>query len=394
MKVLDRIQADLQTEAHAGRKACLQARKASLLVRWGDEAAGRELVQGLRQSFLGHEFSQLSAALCLVEGQLLDRDGMQAPAKDRFERAYGLSRAPSSSEIRGLAGACLAHYQAQLEQWDRCTTTLREVLMAAEPGHHEVLARCALTLANMFLAAGWGALASVWFSRARAQAAREGDGVTLGHLLHDTAVGQLERLRWAAMLDRQFTPSAADLESSRQLIEGALNYLSLTRSPALRALRPRLALAQSTWQVMSGQYAQAWAGLKALPAEPGGSSGRSLAQWHADRWWCIAHCVTSDSRGLLAQATDLPHVAHRPPGLDALWLEAWPPLQRWKTWEVVLEAGAISGYDEAWSSPETNPLRALRSEVRSEGSQSWQRLRAALNANRLEPQRWEMGDET
>ena len=394
MQALDRIQADLQTEVHAGRKACLQARKASLLVRWGDEAAGRELVRGLRQSFSGQEFSQLSATLCLVEGLLLDRDGMQAPAKDRFERAYGLARAPSSTEVRGLAGAWLAQHQAQLEQWDRCTATLREVLMGAEPGHHEVLARCALTLAKLFLVAGWGALASVWFSRAREQAVRGGDSVTLGHLLHDTAMGQLERLRWAAMLDPQFTPSAADLESSRQLIEGAINYLSLTRSPALRNLRPRLGLAQSTWQVMSGQYAQAWAGLQGLPAEPGGSAGRSPAQWHADRWWCIAHCITSDSRGLLAQATDMPDVANLPPGLEALFLEACPPLQRWRTWEVALEAGALSGYDEAWPGPGVNPLRALRSEVRSEGSQSWQRLRAALNASRLEPQRWEMCDES
>lgn len=394
MKVLDRIQVELQTEAHAGRKACLQARQAAILVRWGDDAAGREVVKGLRQSFSGREFSQLSATLCLVEGLLLDRDGMHAQAKDRFERAYGLahgpSHAPSSTEVRGLAGAWLAHHQAQLEQWERCTATLREVLMAAERGHHEVLARCALTLANMFLWAGWGALASAWFGRAREQSVCEGDGATLGHVLHDTAVGQLERLRWAATLDPQFTPSAGDLASSRQLIEGAINYMSLTRSPALRALRPRLGLAEATWQVLSGQTPQAWAALTTLPVEPNGSCGRSLAQWHADRWWCVAHCVTSGNRRLLEHVADLPLSAGPPPGLESLLSQAWPPLHRWRTCEVALEAGVLSGYDEAWPSPGMNPLRALRSEIRFEGVQSWQRLRAALNANRLEPQRWEM----
>ena len=87
MQALERLHAAWQAETHIGRKACLQAQKASWQIRWGDEEAARSASSELRRAFAGQEFPRLSATLCLVDGLLLDRQGLRLQANDRFLRA-------------------------------------------------------------------------------------------------------------------------------------------------------------------------------------------------------------------------------------------------------------------------------------------------------------------
>lgn len=388
MQVLDCLDTAWRAEDHATRKACLRARLAAAQARWGDEAASREAVVELRQAFLGREFSELSAALCLVEGLSFERQGAQAQAQDRFQRAHVLAPAGSSDDVRWLAGAWLAQQHAQCGRWGLCASTLREVLQAASPHQHEVLARTALTLANVFLLAGWGALASIWFARARDQAARDADGVTLGHLLHDMATGQVSRLRRIWTGDRSAV-GAPDLVRGQSLLDTARNYLTWSPSPALQDLRLRLQASQISLQLMRGEGAELLCEPEFSASASGSASFHIDAAIHIDRWWCVSR---QGAYGQGACGLDSREKAWQPDPqvVEALFLPSWPLPSRWVALETACDAVRASGYDEVWSQQLAQRLEAERHHARAAWHQSSHQLRAALNVNRLEPEKWKM----
>ena len=382
MQALERLHAAWQAETHAGRKACLQAQKASLQIRWGDEEAGRSASSELRRAFAGQEFPRLSATLCLVDGLLLDRQGLPLEANDRFRRAKQMAEVGAVAEVRAWSGAWLAHQYGQLEQWALCAQTLSEVLSTAQRGHSEALWRVALTAANAFMRAGWPALAQAWYARAREQATRAGDGVAMGQVLHDVAVAQVERFRRLA----PFGPLSAGsplpeggLCAAESLVAAASNYLSISRSPALRALRPRLEWARASLSVWRGATDSALQTLAGLTA-PGCPQGEALSadlrlQCQVDHGWCL-----NDLSAFLASegSWDLP--SSLPTNL--------PTHLRWVTLQTACDAACRNGYDSHGSSQRLSPLHQARDQALTDWRRSLQRLRAALNANRLEPERW------
>lgn len=384
MQALERLHAAWQAETHVGRKAYLQAQKASWQVRWGDDEAGRSTSSELRRAFVGQEFPRLSATLCLVDGLLLDRQGRRHEANDRFRRARQMAEVGAVAEVQVWSGAWLAHQYGQLEQWAWCAKTLAEVLRAAHRGHSEALWRVALTAANAFMRAGWPALAQPWYARAREQASRAGDGVAMGQVLHDVAVAQVERYRRLAPLGvlSSGTPLPEErLTTAESLVTAASNYLAMSKSPALQALRPRVEWARASLSVWRGSSASALQILEALTA-PGRPDGEGLSadlllQCQVDHGRCLMNLSALLASELLSQ---------QPSALPT----PVPTHMRWMTLQTACDAACGNGYDSHCSDQDLSRLYLARDQALADWRLSLHRLRAALNANRLEPEQWGM----
>ena len=393
MQALERLQAAWQAETHLGRKACLQAQKASVQVLWGDEAVARAATAELRQTFAGREFPRLSATLCLVDGLLLDRQGRLDQARDRFHRARQLAEVAEACPVAVLSGAWLAQQYSRLEQWSLCAKTLADVLAAAQPHQSDALWRVALTSANACMRAGWSGMAHTWYRRARAQATRCDDGVAMGQVLHDVAIAQVERLRRVFALSSPATLCAQDLQAAQTLTNAACNYLALSNSPALRALRPRLQWARACLHVWQGEPALALQVLEPLMRAglPTDVPSRLdlLTQCQVDRWWCatsLSAPVLGQGMGQgMGQRTDEPD----PEVLKHLLSPAMPIHLRWVMVETACDAERRSGYDSLAREQPRSELAKARRQAMSDWRLSAQQLRVALNANRLEPDRWE-----
>ena len=393
MQALERLHAAWQAETHIGRKACLQAQKASWQIRWGDEEAARSASSELRRAFAGQEFPRLSATLCLVDGLLLDRQGLRLQANDRFLRAKQMAQVCAVAEVQAWSGAWLAHQYGQLEQWALCAPTLCEVLSTVQRGHSEALWRVALTAANVFMRAGWPALAQTWYARAREQASRAGDGLAMGQVLHDVAVAQVERFRRLAPLGALSSGPPlpqGDLAAAESLVAAASNYVSISKSPALRALRPRLQWAQASLSMWRGASDLALQTLARLTA-PGRAQGEALSadlllQCQVDQGWCLKDMSTLTAlTGFMGSEESW----DGPSGV----LTSLPTHLRWVTLQTACDVASRhghSGYDSRGVNPGLSLLHQARDQALADWRLSHQRLRAVLNANRLEPERWGM----
>lgn len=305
MRAAERLAQELRAETRPEARAVLELRLAALAAAQGRFEEAQATVQRLREAHAAQAWAGLRAWLSLVEGLVQFHRSPDEAARDRLQRAHALAGLAPDSGALGPATAWLAHLHFNQGRLQACATLVREALQQARPQDHAVLARLGLTLGAAWMAAGDAAQAQAWFERARQQAVQEGDGATLGAVLHDAAVFDVHAQRLAAsgLPAHEGVPQApgsaaphgggaqaAAVQRARARLESACHYEDHSRLQALPELQ---ALARASLCVLEDDPGRARELLVPLLARLDGAGlQRYDAPAHADLLWCDCALAT------------------------------------------------------------------------------------------------------
>lgn len=399
MRAAERLAEQLRTESQPAARAILELRLAALDAAQGRFAEALATLQRVRQAFQGQASAALSAWLSLVEGLVQFHQSPDDAARDRLQRAHALARLAPGCGALGPATAWLAHLHFNQGRLDASAELAREALGQARPDDYGVLARVALTVGSAWMTAGERSCAEPWFERARLQAVREGDGVMLGAVLHDSAAFEVheQRLAWAGLAP----PSPRDPPGPRG--EAAVPADVLTRARLdsarhyedqahLHALPELQTLARASLCVLHDEPEQA---RELLAGVLGRLDGAGLQRYdapaRADLLWCACTLArrAAGPEGparprqaevqaqALVQVQEVEQRLSRTPDLDDRFLVH-------ATLARALAAAGLDGPD----SPAAHQQRAA-DEIGARLVAARQELRALLRRHDLEPSTWD-----
>lgn len=267
----------------------LRAERAVMLVRMGEiEPARRELAV-LRALPDAQTNTALNAWLWLAEGLADFFENLGSGARDRVLRAYALAGTAKAPRIQSLSAAWAAHLDFRAQDYAATIEHLRASLKLAQPEHYSARSRAALVLAGAYHFADREDLAQPWYVRARAEAASEGDGVTLSSITYNMAALRIMQARLAEMFGE------LDETTTRRAMIGAESSTFLDRSVRTRALGALSMMGRAQILAASGRYADAL-GLydKQLPQALAEGLSFSECLFQADRASCLLHLGRGD----------------------------------------------------------------------------------------------------
>ena len=402
MRAAERLAQELRAETRPEARAVLELRLAALVAAQGRFEEAQATVQRLREAHDAQASAGLRAWLSLVEGLVQFHRCPDEAARDRLQRAHALAGLAPDSGALGPATAWLAHLHFNQGRLQTCAALVHEALQQARPQDHAVLARLALTLGAAWMTAGDAAQAQAWFERARQQAVHEGNGATLGAVLHDAAVFEVHAQRLAAsgLAAHEGVPQAsgrtagpegpggdtphgggapaAAVQRARSRLESACHYEDQARLQALPELQ---ALARASLCVLEDDPAQARELLLPLLARLDGAGlQRYDAPARADLLWCDCTLATRragppvQADALAAGVQDVLQRLARTPDLDD---------------RLIVHATLARALDAAGQG---GPAQAQRAECHALGARlaaSRRQQRELLRLHRLDASHWD-----
>lgn len=285
----------LEALGHAIRQAhdprdilLLGAQRTLLLARLGDIAHARRHIQVLREAPDTLTDPTLACWLWLAQGVTDYFENMAPTAKSHIIRAHALATATAAPVVQALAAAWMAHLDIASHNDEALIGHVQETLHLSDPDHHAARSRAALVMAWSWHLGGHEQQAQPWYRLARSHAVADGDGGTLGSLMHNMAAVQVLRVRLDA-LRRPIDPHAA----RRALLSTESSaYLDVTVHA--KALQAHLHLLRAQILLALGQETSA---LRIYDRYCGDAVRQglteSLGMLLADRAWCL--CCTGRS---------------------------------------------------------------------------------------------------
>ncbi|MEX8496581.1 MAG: hypothetical protein AB3X41_10750 [Leptothrix ochracea] len=289
----------LEALGHAIRQASdprdillLGAQRALLLARLGDISLARRDIRVMREAPLTVMDPTLACWLWLAEGVTNYFENLAPTARAHIARAHALATATAAPVVQALASAWLAHLDIAAQDDQAVVTHVDEAFKYSDTDHHAARARAALVMAWAWHLSGNEHEAQPWYSLARRHATEEGDGGTLGSVMHNMAALQVIRLRLHAItgpIDRRAAYRALLSTESSAFLNVKIHA---------HALQTHLHLLRAQIFLMLGQNAEA---LRLYNNHAPYASRQGLAETMglllADRAWCL--CQTG---GAAAQA--------------------------------------------------------------------------------------------
>jgi hypothetical protein len=262
-------------------RACLRAERAGLLARQGHvEPAGREIA-ALRTDFDPHPNPELSVGLFLAEAWTVYFSDLSPTARDKFQRAHGLSHAAGLTEQQALSAAWLAHMDYVGLDFVSMAKHVREALALAGPWAHAARSRACLVMADAYHLAQRLDLAQPWYARARQHALAEDDALTVSALNHNMAWHRALQALHATLQGQDAFNDARHALTSATATQHFDHYREVVSLPAL--IQVASALAHS----VLGESAQALALYEAHAPQADAQGLRPMrALVLADMAWC------------------------------------------------------------------------------------------------------------
>jgi hypothetical protein len=294
-------------QAHDPREILLLgAQRALLLARLGDIPQARKDIQALRRDFRTATDPTLAAWLWLAEGVADYFDNLAPTAREHVARAHALATSAAVPVVQALAAAWQAHLDVAGQQDSALVAHLCEAFSLSDPDHHAARARAALVMAWALHLCSGEAHAQPWYGLARSHAAQEGDGGTLGSVMHNMAALQVIRVRLEALtqpINRQAAQRALLSTESSAFLD--LSIHAHTMQTHLHLLRAQilLVLGQTTDALQLYDTHD--------PAAPRQGLAEVMGLFLADRAWCLckvgawaeAQVVAEDAEAALQRVT-------------------------------------------------------------------------------------------
>jgi len=186
-RLLARLDAAIVATHHPIEAACLRAERACFLARQGRVAEARKTIDALRTQFALHPHAAVSAWLHLADGLHDHFSDLSPTARDKVQRAHGLSSAAGLRPLQALCAAWLAQMEFGRGNDEAIARAVGEALKLAAPDDHGVHSRIGLVLAHCYHGAGRADRAQPWYATARAHAVEDGDAAALSALMHNQA---------------------------------------------------------------------------------------------------------------------------------------------------------------------------------------------------------------
>ncbi len=267
----------------------LRAERAVMLVRLGEIDRARREIAALRALPDAQTNNALGAWLWLAEGLADFFEHLGSGARDRVLRAYALAGTARAPRIQALSAAWAAHLDFRAQDYAATVEHLRAALKLAQPDHCSARSRAALVLAGAYHFADREDLAQPWYVRARAEAATEGDGVTLSSITYNMAALRVMQARLAEMFGELDEPT------TRRAMIGAESSTFLDRSVRTRALGATAWMQRAQILAASGRHADALAIYERhLPQALAEGLSFSECLFQADRASCLLQLGRGD----------------------------------------------------------------------------------------------------
>jgi hypothetical protein len=285
----------LEALRHAIRQASdpreillLGAQRALLLARLGDITQARRDIRILREAPRTLIDPPLACWLWLAEGVTSYFENLAPTARVRIAQAHALATATTAPVVRALAAAWLAHLDVATHNDNDLITHVHEAFHLSDSHHHTTRSRAALAMAWTWHISGNEQQAQPWYCLARSHAVADGDGGTLGSVMHNMAASQVIRVR----LDAISHPM--DVRAAQRALLSAESSAFLDLTVHAHALQAHLHLLRAQILLMLGQEATA---LRLYDRHCCHAVRQGLAESMglllADRAWCL--CRTGRS---------------------------------------------------------------------------------------------------
>jgi tetratricopeptide (TPR) repeat protein len=288
-RLLDRLEYGISHGRIPREIPFLRAERAVMLVRMGEIERARRDITALRALPDAQTNTALNAWLWLAEGLADFFENLGRGARDRVLRAYALASSAKAPRIQALSAAWAAHLDFRAQDHAATIEHLRAALKLAQPEHYSARARAAVVLAGAYHFADREDLAQPWYVRARAEAASEGDGVTLSSINYNMAALRVMQARLAEMFGE------LDEKTTRRALIGAESSSSLDRNVQTRALGAHSMMHRAQILAASGRYADALSLYDSqLPQALAEGLAISECLFHADRASCLLRLGRGD----------------------------------------------------------------------------------------------------
>ena len=262
-------------------RACLRAERAGVLARQGHfEEAAREIA-ALHAEFDRRPHPEISVGLYLAEAWMAYFSDLSPEARDKVQRAHGLSRATGQTEQQALSAAWLAHLDYVALDFSSMARHVREALSLAGPKAHAARSRAYLVMAEAYHLAQRLDLAQPWYALSRQHAQSEDDPMTVSALNHNMAWHRALHALQAALWGGDAAGEARHALTSTTATQHFDTYRDVVSLPAL--IQVASALAHS----VLGDHAQALALYEAHAPQADAQGLRPMrALVLADMAWC------------------------------------------------------------------------------------------------------------
>jgi tetratricopeptide (TPR) repeat protein len=184
-RLLARLDAAIAAARHPVQIACLRAERACFLARQGHIAQARQAIDQIRLQFALHPHASVSAWLHLAEGLQDHFSSLSPNARDKVQRAHGLSAAAGLRPLQALCAAWLAQMEFGRGNDEAIARNVAEAVKLAAADDHSVHSRIGLVLAHCYHGAGRADRAQPWYAKAREHAVADGDEAALSALMHN-----------------------------------------------------------------------------------------------------------------------------------------------------------------------------------------------------------------
>jgi hypothetical protein len=280
-RLLARLDAAIAATRHPVQAACLRAERACFLARQGHIAQARQAIDQLRAQFALHPHASVSAWLHLADG-LHDHFGSLSPsARDKVQRAHGLSAAAGLRPLQALCAAWLAQMEFGRGNDEAIARGVGEALKLAAPDDHSVHSRIGLVLAHCYHGAGCAKRAQPWYAKAREHAVADGDEAALSALMHNQG--------WMRCADARVAQLFGDggRDQARQALIGAESTAHFDAGIGTASLASLVPMLRAQLLVLDGRCADALALFdEQFDAALRDGLERLRASFLADMAWC------------------------------------------------------------------------------------------------------------
>lgn len=280
-RLLARLDAAIAATRHPIPAACLRAERACFLARQGHIAQARQVIDQLRAQFASHPHASVSAWLHLADGLHDHFSSLRPSARDKVQRAHGLSAAAGLRPLQALCAAWLAQMEFGRGNDEAIARGVGEALKLAAPDNHSVHSRIGLVLAHCYHGAGRAERAQPWYARARAHAVADGDEAALSALMHNQGWMRCADARVAELF------GAGGRDAARQALIGAESTAHFDAGIGTASLASLVPMLRAQLLVLDGRCADALAGFDdQFDAAMRDGLDRLRASFLADMAWC------------------------------------------------------------------------------------------------------------
>jgi Tfp pilus assembly protein PilF len=280
-RLLARLDAAIAAARHPVHIACLRAERACFLARQGHIAQARQAIDQIRIQFALHPHASVSAWLHLADGLHDHFSSLSPSARDKVQRAHGLSAAAGLRPLQALCAAWLAQMEFGRGNDEAIARNVGEALKLAAADDHSVHSRIGLVLAHCYHGAGHAERAQPWYAKAHEHAVADGDEAALSALMHNRGWMRCADARVAELF------GGGGRDQARQALMGADSTAHFDAGIGTASLASLVPMLRAQLLVLDGRCADALTLFdEQFDAALRDGLERQCASFLADMAWC------------------------------------------------------------------------------------------------------------